>query len=370
MPRRISTLLTALQAEVNEFAAESEQIAGRTNLLALNATIEAARSGEAGRGFAVVAQEIKSLAGQARTAAAKFRVEVIERLALGARIADELVADLEGARLIELAQSIAQTVSRALYDRSIDIRVLAADPAIAAGALASRGNMIAESAALDRLRALLGNSPYFLNAFVANMDGDIPVCAHANAAVRKENLAKADQFRRAMAARLDETWFTDAVWANPWSNHRKVLIYVSPVRREDRVIGVVYLEYDWEGQAAEILRSVERKALSQTIISIVDSSSRVVATTGPYAFEQPLSFVAATAEPHLAALDKKVVAQAAAEPYHGFDGLGLRCVIEQKLPDAAHIAQALRNSARLTAAVPPASYSAPGGGSTEGADEA
>ena len=342
MPRRISALLTALKAEVHQFATESEQIAARTNLLALNATIEAARSGEAGRGFAVVAQEVKSLAGHARASSAKFRAEVIERLALGARIADELVADLEGARLVELAQSIAQTISRALYDRSIDIRVLANDAAVTAGALATKGNVIAQGAALDKLRALLENSPYFLNAFIANMNGDIPVCAHANAAVRNENLAGAEQFRKAMTAKPDEHWFTDAVWANPWSNDRKVLIYVAPLRRDGRVIGVLYLEYDWEGQAGEILDSVQRKALSQTTISIVDQSNRVVATTGPYAFQQPLMLGSARDEPHIETNDGKVIAHAAAESYHGFDGLGLRCIIEHILPDAAHVEAALR----------------------------
>jgi hypothetical protein len=35
---------------------------------------------------------------------------------------------------------------------------------------------------------------------------------------------------------------------------------------------------------------------------------------------------------------------ASAEPYHGFDALGLRCVIEQQLPDAGVIAAALRGA--------------------------
>ena len=40
--------------------------------------------------------------------------------------------------------------------------------------------------------------------------------------------------------------------------NRKVLIYVAPIRREGRVLGVCYLEYDWEAQAAAILGSVEQ----------------------------------------------------------------------------------------------------------------
>jgi len=342
MPRRISALLTALQTEIHDYATESERIAGRTNLLALNATIEAARSGEAGRGFAIVAQEVKSLAAQARAASVKFRAEVIERLALGARIADELVADLEGARLVELAQSIAQTISRALYDRSIDIRVLADDPAIAAGLLAAPEDEAPRDAALARLRSLLRHSPYFLNAFVVNAAGEIPICAHANAAVRRENLRGADQFRKAMAAREDQYWFTDEVWANPWSSGRHVLIYVAPVRHRGRVVGVLYLEYDWQEQAGEILHSVQDKALAGTVISIVDMSDRVIATTGDYAFEQRLDLVAPDGGSRIDSVDGRVRAQARAEPYHGFDGLGLRCLIEQDLPDAAQVAAAIR----------------------------
>ena len=103
MPRRLRSLLSILRDEVRDYASESEAIANRTNLLALNGTIEAARSGEAGRGFSVVAQEVKSLAGQARQSAAKFRAEVLDRLAQGAIIADELAAQVEGGLLPVLA---------------------------------------------------------------------------------------------------------------------------------------------------------------------------------------------------------------------------------------------------------------------------
>lgn len=338
MPRRIRVLLSTLQSKVQQYAGENEAIAGRTNLLALNATIEAARSGAAGRGFAVVAQEVKALAGQARASSAKFRAEVLDRLALGSEIADELVADVEGARLAELAQSIIQTICRALYDRSIDIRMLATDPPVVDGALRGDQNDEAESAALARLRNLLQSSPYFLNAFIVNRKGDIPVCAHANASVRRENLARAEQFNMAIRAGHDEFWFTDAVWANPWSDHRKVLIYVAPIRQEEAIVGVVYLEYDWEGQSEMILGAVSRQAKSDTVISIIDRANRVVATTGRYAFEQEIAVAPPRERPFVESRDGLVIAQAVADSYYGFDGLGLRCIIEQRVPDDTQIA--------------------------------
>ncbi len=117
-----------LSDDVKHYAADNERIATRTNLLALNATIEAARSGEAGRGFSIVAQEVKALANQARTSASSFRADVLDRLALGARFADEMLAEIEGARLVDLAQSIIQQLARTLVTRGSHLCLLASDP--------------------------------------------------------------------------------------------------------------------------------------------------------------------------------------------------------------------------------------------------
>ncbi|VVT08359.1 conserved hypothetical protein [Sphingomonas sp. EC-HK361] len=340
MPRRIRALLSSLGDEVRSFANESEEIAGRTNLLALNATIEAARSGEAGRGFSVVAQEVKSLASQARGSAAKFREHVLGGLNAGTMIADELVGEVEGARLAELAESIVQSISRSLYDRSIDIRMLASDTSVVEAAADQGRDPRTVARALVRLQALLKHSPYFLNAFIVDATGRIPVCAHANASVRNENLGDAPQYRKAMNARAGEDWFTDAVWENPWSGHRKVLVYVAPIRLEGDVVGVCYLEYDFEGQASRIM-DVMKASATNSVISILDEQSRVVATTGAYAFghrvthdEQSRSAVAGS--------DGKIAALSGSSPYYDFDGLNLRCLIEHQVPTEDEIALALR----------------------------
>ncbi|WP_419827145.1 methyl-accepting chemotaxis protein [Sphingomonas sp.] len=342
MPRRIRSLLSTLREEVQHYAAETQAIAGRTNLLALNATIEAARSGEAGRGFSVVAQEVKALAGQARSSAASFRAGVLDRLAQGAGIADELVGEIEGARLAELAQSIIQIITRALHDRAIDLRMLATDPTIVAGATQGLADRDVERRARERLRALLHFSPYFINAFVCDDQGRIAVSANENAAVRRHDFSREPQYMTALDSRSPDDWFTDEPWENPWSDDRRVLIFVAPVRQDGRVVGVCYLEYDWEGQVAAMLAAAHVGG-SDAAISIVDPRGTVFATTGDHVFGQQMAVAAPPAGSGrlVQTRDALIVAQATAIPVHGFGGLGLRCVIEQRVPDEGEIRASL-----------------------------
>jgi len=265
MPRRIRSLLSLLSDEVAAHADRSEAIAGQTRLLALNAAIEAARSGEAGRGFGVVAQEVKTLAAQASSSSRAFREELLGRLQQGSGIAGDLVSELEGGRLGELAQSIADALSRTLFDRTIDVRVLASDHSVRESLLLS-DNDRAIARAVERMRSLLSFSPYFLNGFVVAADGRIGACAHENAAVRSVRFDSFAQFRAVMQGPLPAGWSTDEVWPNPWSHERKVLIFTAPVAVEGVTIGVCYLEYDFEGQVAPLAARPSRSS-TRTVAS-------------------------------------------------------------------------------------------------------
>lgn len=345
MPRRIRSLLNSLSEEVTAHAQQAEDLAGRTNLLALNATIEAARAGEAGRGFSVVAQEVKTLASLSRNAATTFRDDVLGHLHHGRAIAEELASDIEAGRLAELAQSIADTLARTLYDRSIDVRMLATDFSIAEALLLDRASPRAEARALSRLRALLACSPYFLNAFIVDADGKVAVCAHDNAAVRTVNFAGYAQFQQAMAAPASVDWMTDEVWKNPWSHDRKVLIYVAPVRAEQSTIGVCYLEFDFEGQANSIM-SVISKAGVHAVAAIVDDASRVVAATGSYAWHALHPHASDAAG--IRSSDGLNVAQARVASERGISALALRCIIEEHVATEVEIASALEKRRLLS----------------------
>lgn len=344
VPRRIRSLLSVLRDEVDTFANTSEEIAARTNLLALNAAIEAARSGEAGRGFSVVAQEVKALAQQARHASLDFRSEVRERLAMGAGIADEMVGEIEGTRLVELAQALIQNVTRHLYGRSVDLRVMASDSEVIAATLDPTAEKIA--AAQARLAEFARTSPYYLNVFVADRDGRILTCSNPNARVLQTNVANAPQFLKAMGSSHHDQWYTDAVWQNPWSDNRAVLVFVTGIRErgtEGRPAGVFYVEFDWESRIPAIIsdRSLfGEREWARTNISIIDSAARVVADSSGTRFGETVALPGNAARGAEARADT-TIAFATAGSYHSFDGLGLRCVIEQKMISLDEIQAAL-----------------------------
>ncbi|MEI9928406.1 MAG: cache domain-containing protein [Sphingomonas sp.] len=287
---------------------------------------------------------MKALAQQARGASHEFRSEVRERLALGARIADEMVGEIEGTRLVELAQALIQNVVRHLYGRSIDLRLLAADAEIVAATIDPSPENLA--AAQARLALLTETSPYYVNAFIADPEGRVIALSNPHARVRQTNLATAPQFMKAMASYRTEEWFTDEVWQNPWSDHRAVLVFVTGIRARGATghpAGVFYLEFDWEGHIAAMIsdRSLFSEAdRARTRICIVDQADRIVADSAGGRFGEVVP-LPANAVRGAEAIGDSIVAFATAADYHGFDGLGLRCIIEQKTLSAREIEDAL-----------------------------
>ncbi|NIJ08732.1 hypothetical protein FHS31_002353 [Sphingomonas vulcanisoli] len=343
MPRRIRTLLSMLREEVQRYADHSERIASHTNLLALNATIEAARSGEAGRGFSIVAQEVKALANQSKIAAAGFRAEVLDRLAFGARIADEMLEEIEGARLIDVARGKMQQITRSLAARSPHLGLMATGPAIIAACISDDPEVL-ESAA-DRLRYLTHISQDYVNAFVVGANGRLIISDKPVDSLRAHDFSGAPQFNKALSSSGDE-WFTDAVWQNPFSNNRGVLVFVQAIRAPGsrKPIGVLYLEFDWERLMDEVLTVPESNG-SALKITIVDSDDRLVGSSWGGPFGSHMAMPAGTTSGIERRADS-VAAFAAATPFRGFSGLGFRCLIELPMATDAEIAASIAPMAK------------------------
>lgn len=347
MPRRIRAIMSILGDEVRRFARSNEDIASKTNLLALNASIEAARSGAAGRGFAVVAAEVKALAGQAKGASESFRAQVLDRITMGATLAEELVADLEGTRLVDLAQTLMQLVVRGMHGRACDIRIVATDRVIVEAM--EDPNPARLAIATARLADVRRYSPFYSNALLADRNGLMCVAAAPRSSVLGKNMADQPQFKRAMASRTAEDWFTDEVWMSPWAGNRAVLVFACAVRQggtcDGVPIGILYLEYDWERQARRIVSDEAHfndADRARTRVLILDKSNKVVASSDGLGFGSIFPLRKAGIKGAYGDGDT-IVAQALAVPFEGFDGLGMRCVIVQKVANQSEIeAQILR----------------------------
>jgi hypothetical protein len=337
MPRRIKALLDGLESEVGRFAQANERIAKQTNFLALNATIEAARSGEAGRGFAVVAQEVKALAAQARAASNDFRALVIDRLKTGSTIADSLVDDIEGSRLAEFAFATVQTFARAVYSRSSDVRILATDPDIVT-AVRNPDDRALLARAEDRLRALMRFSPHYLNAVFATRAGRVIGSADPRSALLGVDVGAEPQFNNVIESRSIDDWFTDAVWENPYSNGRQVLIFACGIRALENdgqpAEGCLYLEYDWQGNATQQLTAqiaAADKEIRSATIRIMEHGGRIVASTAPGEFDKQYPLPAGRAARGMISRPDRVIAYADANDRGGRNSLNLTCVIEHMI---------------------------------------
>ncbi|MGL5837278.1 MAG: methyl-accepting chemotaxis protein [Sphingorhabdus sp.] len=302
-------------------------------MVALNATIEAARAGDAGKGFAVVAQEVKNLAQRANTASISFRKDVSARLEEGAAIAAELIEEIEGANLVDVSQALINSITHYLFERSIDLRMLASDPAIVA-AVEHKGPEY-DAAAASRLRLLIETCPFYLNAFIAQSDGSVHISADPHSHILAINLQKAKQFQRVMRSDYPGEWFSDEVWQNPDAGNKIMLVYAAGVwthNSKAQPEAVLYLEFDWERQIKTLLNDHQRftGGRQHTVIDIVDRQDRLVATTGKGVFGDKVERGDKSAR-GCVHLQDQVCAFATANEYHGFDGLGLQCRITQSV---------------------------------------
>lgn len=337
MPRRIKALLDLLEDETGRYAAASDAIARQTKMLALNATIEAARSGEAGRGFAIVAQEVKSLASSAANAASDFRQTIIDRLSRSTDIVDELVDELEGARLADLAHAFNDLALRGISERSIDLRILATEPSVRSFLL-DAADAEKRAAARERLRMQFAFSDFYRNAFLVSKDGTILLSIEENPTFMAFNLKGQPQFERAIHTASADQWSADEIWLNPQGNDRPCMLFVCGVREHGLeggdVIGALYLEYDWARYADSLVAvqgMLHQNNRKGDRFLLLDKDDNIVGSSAGDSFGTHYPLQKSGEKRGSYTLGQKSISFARGEIENGFGGLELCSVIEREM---------------------------------------
>ncbi|PZP56868.1 MAG: hypothetical protein DI586_02320 [Micavibrio aeruginosavorus] len=337
MPRRLKALMEIVQQEVIKFSKHNESIASQTNFLAMNATIEAARSGDAGKGFTVVAHEVKSLAKQAKENSDAFRNTILGRISNGLGMADKLVGEVEGTRLMDMSQTLVQIIVRNLFERTADCRWWATDDAF----YKCLENPTEENAAWAAKRLNMINLFYtvYMNLILADKNGKIIAISNTAAYPNITGMSVANEkwFRDGMMTTRGDQYVVDDIHNSSIHNHNPVAVYGATVRRggdlDGETLGVLGVFFDWGPQAESIVSkepTLSAEEWKRTRVMLLDKNFRIIAASDNIDIYK--TFPLAVEGSKRAYLDEQgnTVAYAKTLGYEEYDGLGWYGVVVQK----------------------------------------
>ncbi len=337
MPRRMQSIMDKVAKDIRTYAHVNDKIAGNINLLALNATIEAARAGEAGRGFTVVASEVKQLAAQASENSAEFKEIVLGWMEKGRKITDALVKDLEGTRLMEIAQTSVQLIVRNLYERTADVRWWATEQALI-DALQSPSDDNTRAAA-DRLATINRFYTVYLNVVLADKSGRIIACSNPQKyqSVVGSDVSQEHWFKKALSTRSGDEYAVDDIHNSALHGNAPVAVYSASVRKggvkSEEPIGVLSVFFDWQEQARSIVEdepTLSDGEAHRTRVMLLDSKMRIIAASDRKGIftQYPLETEGKKKGSYVNDKDE-VVAFAQTIGFQEYDGLGWYGVVVQ-----------------------------------------
>ncbi|MEK7352467.1 MAG: methyl-accepting chemotaxis protein [Nitrospirota bacterium] len=329
----ITDIIGNIEKRIDDHRFVNERITSQINILALNATIEAARAGDAGRGFAVVATEVKTLATQAADASKELGAIRSETSELQQRFAEK-----ESARLSEMSQTLVQFIVRNLYERTADVRWWATDDALFR-CLESLDRASVDHA-VERLGQINRYYSVYLNLVLVGIDGKIIACSQPATfpRVTGADISKVPWFQKAMATRSGDQYVVDDIYHDSLHGDKLVAVYAATVRKEGRkdgkIIGVLGVMFDWEGQAKTIVQtepSLSENEWKRSRVILLDQKMRVIAASDNTGILLPFMLEHnGQQKGHYVNANHELVAFAKTLGYQEYDGLGWYAVTVQK----------------------------------------
>ncbi len=332
-PVGVRDVIEQINDDLQRFGAANRQVVTQTKLLALNAVIEAARAGESGKSFAVVANEVQRLAAQAAQTAESFQSKVEHRIGTSR----QLVGELEGARLVDLAESLVQLIVRNLYERTADVRWWATDASLWQALYDPNPANI--RIATDRLGVI--HRYYSVYSDLVLIDAKGRAIATANPVyrdrVRGLDYLTSAWFPRAIALQSGDEYVADDVRNSRSQSGRQVLIYGTAVRERGetrgRTLGALGVYFDWELQGASIVSdeiALSPAEQTRTEVLLIDGKNRVIASSDPTRLFTSFAIDDPGKRGSYVDRDGCLVAFARTHGYQEYDGLGWIGVVRQR----------------------------------------
>jgi hypothetical protein len=336
---KITTIITTIQEDIQEFSSKIEKTANRTNLLALNATIEAARAGEAGRGFAVVASEVNTLANQTSYTAKEFSTTVLDKIKLQTEQLAKEFDESDYNRLSEMSQTLVQLIVRNLYERTADVRWWATDEAF----FKCLEHLDAKSCEHATIRLSIINKFYtvYMNLVIPYSNCIVVAVSQPDKynISYDTDLSNLGWFQKAMNTESGDDYIVEDIYDDPLHKGLPVAIYATAVREngelDGKVLGVLGVYFNWKEQSRIIVNdehNLSPEEWKYSRVMLLDGKKRIIASSDENDIlysDFPLNTNGKT-KGYFKNGNGDLIAFARTLGYQEFDGLGWYGVIVQK----------------------------------------
>ena len=338
MPERVVALTRDVRSLTDQAIVDIQALLARTRILALNAKIEAARAGEAGQAFGVVAGEVNEVSTRISDLAAALGADLAERTGELERLGTNLVEQVRGTRLADLALNAIETVDRNLFERTADVRWWATDSAFVSVCATPTADAVAH--ARRRLGVILSSYTVYLDLWVCDLDGRVLATG------------RPDRFGQAVGADVSrEPWFLDARATRTGDDYAvadvreerlldgaRTATYAAAIRTDGdprgEIIGVLGIHFDWDPLANGVLQGLRMDAdeRARTRCLLIDADNRIIASAdGHGVLTETVTLPADVADVgHELGRDGVVLGYALTPGYETYAGLGWRGLLIQQ----------------------------------------